>query len=32
MREDILNNLQKEIHDRCQRETNKFGMLLCNIY
>lgn len=26
MREDILNNLQKEIHDRCQRETNKFGM------
>ena len=26
MRNDILSNLQKEIYDRCQRETNKFGM------
>ena len=26
MRNDILCNLQKEIYDRCQRETNKFGM------
>ena len=26
MREDILKNVQKEIHDRCQKETNKFGM------
>lgn len=26
MREDILNYLQKEVYDRCQRETNRFGM------
>ena len=26
MRNDILSDLQKEIYDRCQRETNKFGM------
>ena len=26
MRNDILENLQKEIYDRCQRETNQFGM------
>ena len=26
MRNNILCNLQKEIYDRCQRETNKFGM------
>ena len=26
MRNDILSNLQKDIYDRCQRETNKFGM------
>lgn len=26
MREDILENLQNEIYNRCQRETNKFGM------
>jgi len=26
MRKDILKNLQKEIYDRCQRETNKFGI------
>ncbi len=26
MREDILRNLQKELYDRCQRETNKFGI------
>lgn len=26
MRDDILKNLQKEIYDRCQKETNKFGM------
>jgi len=26
MREDILKNLQKEIYNRCQKETNKFGM------
>lgn len=26
MRNDILSSLQKEIYDRCQRETNKFGM------
>lgn len=26
MREDILENLQKEIYDRCQKETNQFGM------
>ncbi len=26
MREDILKNLQKEVHDRCQKETNKFGI------
>ncbi len=26
MREDILMNLQQEIYDRCQKETNKFGM------
>ena len=26
MREDILKYLQQEIYDRCQRDTNKFGM------
>lgn len=26
MREDILKNLQREIYDRCQKETNKFGI------
>ena len=26
MREDILENLQNEIYNRCQKETNKFGM------
>lgn len=26
MREDILKKLQQEIYDRCQKETNKFGM------
>ena len=26
MQEDILGYLQKEIYNRCQRETNKFGM------
>ena len=26
MREDILRNLRQEIYDRCQKETNKFGM------
>ena len=26
MREDILENLQHEIYDRCQKQTNKFGM------
>lgn len=26
MRDDILRNLQQEIYDRCQKETNKFGM------
>ena len=26
MRNGILSDLQKEIYDRCQRETNKFGM------
>lgn len=26
MREDILKSLQKEIYERCQKETNKFGM------
>ena len=26
MRNDILSNLPKEIYDRCQRRTNKFGM------
>lgn len=26
MREDILNDLQKEVYDRCQKPTNKFGM------
>ena len=26
MRKDILKNLQQEIYDRCQKETNKFGM------
>ncbi|MCI8526051.1 MAG: HD domain-containing protein [Oscillospiraceae bacterium] len=26
MREDILRDLQREIHDRCQRESNRFGM------
>ncbi len=26
MRKDILKNLQKEIYDRCQKDTNKFGM------
>lgn len=26
MREDILADLQKEIYDRCQRETNIFGL------
>lgn len=26
MREDILKGLQQEIYDRCQRETNEFGM------
>lgn len=26
MRTDILNNLQKEIYQRCQKQTNQFGM------
>ena len=26
MREDILENLQNEIYDRCKKPTNKFGM------
>lgn len=26
MREDILKSLQKEVYERCQKETNKFGM------
>ncbi len=26
MRKDILENLQHEIYDRCQKQTNKFGM------
>lgn len=26
MREDILAGLQKEVYNRCLRETNKFGM------
>lgn len=26
MRKDILKDLQQEIYDRCQRETNEFGM------
>lgn len=26
MREDILEKLQYEIYDRCQKQTNKFGM------
>lgn len=26
MRKDILENLQKEVYSRCQKETNKFGM------
>lgn len=26
MREDILDGLQKQIYDLCQKETNKFGM------
>ena len=26
MREDILESLQKEVYDRCQKETNKFGI------
>ena len=26
MREDILENLQREIYDRCQKPTNQFGM------
>lgn len=26
MRKDILQSLQKEIYDRCQRETNRFGL------
>lgn len=26
MREDILENLQHEIYDRCQRQTNQFGI------
>ena len=26
MRKDILENLQKEIYSRCQKETNKFGI------
>lgn len=26
MRKDILKNLQREIYDRCQKETNKFGI------
>ena len=26
MREDILESLQKEIYDRCQKQTNKFGI------
>ncbi len=26
MREDILRNLQQEIYDRCQKESNKFGI------
>lgn len=25
MREDILKNLQKEVYERCSKETNKFG-------
>ena len=26
MREDILRDLQREIYDRCQKESNKFGI------
>ena len=26
MREDILDHLQKEVYNRCQKETNQFGM------
>lgn len=26
MREDILRDLQREVHARCQRESNRFGM------
>lgn len=26
MREDILKNLQKEVYERCSKESNKFGM------
>lgn len=26
MREDILENLQKEVYNRCQKESNKFGI------
>lgn len=26
MREDILRDLQQEIYDRCQKESNKFGI------
>ena len=26
MREDILRNLQQEIYNRCQKESNKFGI------
>lgn len=26
MREDILKNLQKEVYERCSKETNKFGI------
>ena len=26
MREDILRNLQQEIYDRCQKESNMFGI------
>ena len=26
MRKDILKKLQQDIYDKCQKETNKFGM------
>ena len=26
MREDILRDLQREIYDRCQKESNRFGI------